>query len=43
MQLINYDNTLCTIERLDNSIGHTKANCVLACRKCNVSKVGQRE
>ena len=43
MQLVNFDDTLCTIERLDNRIGHTKANCVLACRKCNVSKVGQRK
>ena len=35
MQLINYDDTLCTIRRLDDKIGHTKANCVLSCRSCN--------
>lgn len=35
MQLINYDDTLCTIERLNNNIGHSKANCVLCCMKCN--------
>jgi hypothetical protein len=29
-----------TIERLDNSIGHVKSNCVIACRKCNYGKVG---
>ncbi len=28
----------CTIERLDNSIGHTSDNCVLACHECNVRK-----
>ena len=38
MQLIEYSDTLCTIERLDNKIGHTKANCVLACKKCNITK-----
>lgn len=42
MQLTNYSDTLCTIERLDNSIGHIESNCVLACRKCNYSRVGQR-
>lgn len=40
MQLIDCDDTLCTIERLDNRIGHTKANCVLACRKCNFRHQG---
>ena len=40
MQFINYNDTLCTIERLNNNIGHIKSNCVLACRKCNLSKVG---
>jgi hypothetical protein len=42
MQLKEYNSTLCTIERLDNGIGHIKSNCVLACKKCNVSKFGQR-
>ena len=41
MQFIEYNSTLCTIERLDNKIGHIKSNCVLACRTCNVSRVGQ--
>ena len=27
-----------TIERLDNSIAHTRANCVLACFECNCKK-----
>ena len=42
LQLVTYDDSLCTIERLDNNIGHTKANCVLACRKCNLSRVGEK-
>ena len=29
--------TFVTIERLNNNIGHTKSNCVLACFKCNFS------
>lgn len=41
MQLIEYNDTLCTIERLDNSIGHIKSNCVLACKKCNLSRGGR--
>lgn len=28
--------TLVTIERLNNNIGHIKSNCVLACWKCNL-------
>ena len=31
-----------TIERLDNSIGHIKSNCVIACWNCNIGRVGQR-
>lgn len=31
---------LCTIERIDNSIGHIKSNCVLCCFSCNVKRVG---
>ena len=28
-----------TIERLNNSIGHIKSNCVLACYECNCKKI----
>jgi len=42
LQYIDNNDTLATIERLNNSIGHIKSNCVLACRKCNFTKVGQR-
>ena len=41
MQFIEFNSTLCTIEQLDNTIGHIKSNCVLACRTCNYSRVGQ--
>ena len=29
----------CTVERLDNSIGHSKANCVIACHACNCHRL----
>ena len=35
LQYITYDNTLASIERLDNSTGHIKSNCVIACLLCN--------
>ena len=38
LQYTEYRNDLATIERLDNSIGHIKSNCVLCCFKCNLSK-----
>ena len=38
LQYAEYRNDLATIERLDNSIGHIKSNCVLCCLKCNLSK-----
>lgn len=40
IQYIINEPTLGTIERLDNSIGHNVGNCVIACRRCNFSKVG---
>jgi len=38
LQYIVNNDTLATIERLDNCIGHIKSNCVIACRKCNLSR-----
>ena len=29
------DHQKCTIERIDNTLGHSKENCVLACFRCN--------
>jgi len=43
LQYTHYTNNLATIERIDNSLGHIKSNCVIACRSCNLSKVGSRE
>lgn len=31
-----------SIERIDNTIGHIKSNCILACLQCNVKRIGQR-
>lgn len=43
LQYVEYEANLATIERLDNSIGHIKGNCVIACRTCNYSKVGDKK
>ena len=43
LQYTEYRNDLATIERLDNSIGNTKSNCVLCCLKCNVSKKSNKD
>ena len=40
LQYKNYQDDLATIERIDNKLGHIKSNCVIACKTCNVSKVG---
>ncbi len=42
---LNFDKCnpkLATIERLDNTLGHIKRNCVIACYTCNVSHVGDK-
>ena len=41
LQYVNYGDDLASIERLDNSLGHVKSNCVLACLKCNLKKSNQ--
>jgi len=38
LQYFDNNNTLATIERLNNKLGHIKSNCVIACRKCNLSR-----
>jgi hypothetical protein len=43
LQYIVYQDDLATIERINNDIGHIKSNCVLACMKCNKSRIGDRE
>lgn len=43
MQFIQYNDDMCTIYRKNNEEGFTKDNCVLACRKCNLSKPRPRK
>ena len=43
LQYTECQNDLATIERLDNSIGHIKSNCVLCCFKCNLSKKSNKD
>lgn len=43
MQYITYTNDLATIERLNNTIGHIKSNCVLACMRCNKLKKSNKK
>lgn len=43
LQYVEFLENLGTIERLDNSIGHIRGNCVIACRTCNYSRVGNIE
>ena len=42
LQYVKYQEDLCSIERLDNRIGHIKSNVVLACLKCNHRKKSNR-
>ena len=43
LQYTEYQDDLATIERLDNSIGHIKSNCVLCCLKCNKSNKSEKK
>jgi len=38
LQIMERTDNMATIERLDNSLGHIKSNCVICCLKCNNSK-----
>jgi hypothetical protein len=40
---LTMNDQLVTIERVNNSIGHIKENCILACLKCNRERVGQQK
>jgi len=42
LQYVLYKDDLATIERLDNDLGHIKSNCVIACRNCNLERIGSR-
>lgn len=41
MIVTEYSLNLVTVERIDNSVGHIKSNCMLCCLSCNLGKVGQ--
>ena len=43
LQYTEYQDDLATIERLDNSIGHIRSNCVLCCLKCNNLKKSNKD
>ena len=43
LQYTEYQDDLASIERLDNSIGHIKSNCVLCCLKCNKSNKSEKK
>jgi hypothetical protein len=40
LEYINYGDSLISIERIDNSIGHIKSNVKISCLSCNLKKVG---
>ena len=42
LQYIYFTGNLATIERLNNDLGHIKGNCVIACRTCNYSRIGNK-
>jgi hypothetical protein len=35
LQIMKYNNSLATLERINNNIGHIKSNCVICCLECN--------
>ncbi len=42
MSLTDHGNDMVSLERIRNDIGHINGNCILACLRCNSSRVGQR-
>jgi len=38
MQFLEHNKTLCTVERIDNELGHNKDNVTLACYGCNCER-----
>jgi len=42
LQYVLFQGDLATIERLDNDLGHIKSNCVIACKTCNIGRIGSR-
>ena len=42
LQYLEFNGNLATIERIDNSKGHIKGNCVIACKNCNTTNAGHK-
>lgn len=38
LQILDYNQSLVSLERINNNIGHTKSNCVICCLECNHKK-----
>ena len=38
LQILDYNQSLASLERINNNIGHTKSNCVICCLDCNIKK-----
>jgi len=35
LQIMEYNNSMASLERINNNIGHIKSNCVICCLECN--------
>ena len=35
LQILEYNNSLASLERINNNLGHIKSNCVICCLECN--------
>jgi len=42
IQFLFFNQTLGTIERLNPKLGHIKSNVKIACRDCNIRRVGSK-
>ena len=38
LQILDYNQSLASLERINNNIGHTKTNCIICCLNCNIKK-----
>jgi hypothetical protein len=38
LQITEHNDSLATIERINNNLGHIKSNCVICCLSCNIAR-----
>lgn len=38
LQIVEYNQSLATLERINNNLGHIKSNCVICCLECNAKR-----